>query len=82
MTPSPTFPGAMALHKWAATIGKSDDTARRWIKSGMLKPTNIGGKHYVTADEDQRFWDRAKAGEFAAEIISVDERVKQKGKKV
>jgi hypothetical protein len=67
--PPPAFPvGGMSFDRWLAVIGRSRETGWRWRNGGMIRTVNISGKHFVTAEEDRRFWERAKAGEFAAEV--------------
>jgi predicted site-specific integrase-resolvase len=72
---SASVAGGVTLEKWCGAVGQSVTTAYRWIKLGMIEPVNILGKFYVTADEDARFWARAKAGEFIRETVAVEDRV-------
>jgi hypothetical protein len=76
MTDSAVFNlGGVSLKKWIEGIGKTPDTAYKWIEMDMLETINILGNHYVTKEQDERFWSRAKAGEFAKEVLSVEEKV-------
>lgn len=65
----------MTFDRWLESIGRSRATGYRWIASGMVTPVNIQGKNYITREEDGRFWERAKAGEFAQEVPSIEEKV-------
>jgi predicted site-specific integrase-resolvase len=61
--------GGVKLDHWLKSVGINRSTGYRWIREGMLKPTNILGFFYITADQDAEFWQRAAAGEF--EVIKV-----------
>lgn len=67
--------GGMAFDRWLESIGRSKTAGYRWIELGMIQPINILGKFFVTREEDERFWQRAKAGDFAQETESVAHRV-------
>lgn len=64
-TPLPFEIGGMRYDVWLKALGRSRVTGWRWVKLGMIKPVKIAGKPYITRDEDARFWERARAGEFA-----------------
>ena len=70
--------GGITFDRWLETVGRSRETGWRWVQAGMLAPVNILGKHFITREEDQRFWRRAKAGEFSREILSVEEKVRRR----
>ena len=57
--------GGMEFLKWLRILGRGRATGYRWVSRGWIEPTNIAGKLYVTVEEINRFWTRAKAGEFA-----------------
>jgi hypothetical protein len=57
--------GGMEFLYWLAKIGKSRATGYRWRAEGRLHTVNIDGKLFITQQEIDRFWTRAKAGEFA-----------------
>lgn len=67
----------MMLDEWCAHIGIHRITAVRWRKlkyngEPMLTAGgNIGGRLFITEEEDVKFWQRAKAGEFATEIAAL-----------
>jgi hypothetical protein len=65
----------MTFDRWLESIGRSRATGYRWIALGMVTPVNIHGKNYITREEDGRFWDRVKAGEFAQEMPTIEEKV-------
>jgi predicted site-specific integrase-resolvase len=67
--------GGMTFDRWLESIGRSRVTGWRWVELGMLQTVNINGKNYITREEDERFWQRAKAGEFAQEIQSIQDKV-------
>jgi hypothetical protein len=69
--------GGMTLRKWIESIGISPTTAYRWLEKRIITPVNILGRHYITREEDQRLWARAKAGEFEKEVPSVIEKVQR-----
>ena len=71
--------GGMSFDRWLKSVGRSRVTGWRWVGKGMISPVNILGKNYITREEDVRFWQRAKAGEFAKELESVEERVRAQG---
>lgn len=77
-SPAPAgMPGGMTFDRWLESVGRSRETGWRWRQAGMVMPVNIQGQWYITSDEDRRFWERAKAGEFAKEIISVKDKVQK-----
>lgn len=57
--------GGMEFLYWLAKIGKSRATGYRWRAEGRLHTVNIDGKLFITQHEIDRFWTRAKAGEFS-----------------
>jgi len=64
--------GGIELATWMAEIGRPGKaTISRWVDLGMIKPVNILGKHFITKEEEDRFWARAKAGEFSKEFSGV-----------
>ena len=67
--------GGVTFERWLEAVGRSRVTGWRWVELGMIQPVNILGRNYITREEDLRFWSRAKAGEFAQEIPSVQEKV-------
>jgi predicted site-specific integrase-resolvase len=70
--------GGMTVEKWLSNIGREGRaTASRWIADGMIEVVNILGKNFITKEEDERFWVRAKRGEFARENAGVITRQKE-----
>ena len=65
----------ITFDRWLESIGRSRVTGWRWVELGMIQPVNILGKNYITREEDERFWSHAKAGEFAKEVPSVQDKV-------
>jgi C-terminal processing protease CtpA/Prc len=64
--------GGMSLEKWLDNIGlKGRVTGSRWISQGLIAPVNVLGRNYITKEEDQRFWARAKVGEFSEEAHGI-----------
>lgn len=69
--------GGKMLDAWCREVGISRRTAHRWrnlLSNGapMLSVGgNIFGYHFITQEDDAKFWERAKAGEFAKEISAV-----------
>lgn len=57
-------PAFVALSKWTREVGISSATVWRWAKRGVIHPITIAGKRYLTGDDLQQFYARAKAGEF------------------
>jgi hypothetical protein len=56
----------IALHVYAAQIGRTPITLWRWRKRGWLDGIfDIAGKPYISHDGIKRFEDRAARGEFA-----------------
>ncbi|MDB6064073.1 MAG: hypothetical protein JWR26_281 [Pedosphaera sp.] len=54
------------LITWLEEIGRpGKSNASRWIDAGLIKPVNILGRLFITREEEERFWTRANAGEFA-----------------
>jgi hypothetical protein len=73
--------GGMTIEKWMQSIGReSGATSARWIQKGMIAPVNILGKNFITREEDERFWARAKAGEFAQLGEGIIKKQKEGGK--
>ena len=48
-------------------IGRSRSTGLRWRNRGWVTTVNIDGHQFIAQEEIDRFWARAKAGEFAKE---------------
>jgi hypothetical protein len=57
--------GGMELNLWLDRIGRDRTTGHRWHELNMIETCNILGRLYITTAEIKRFWERAKAGEFA-----------------
>ena len=72
--------GGVTVEAWQRSIGRDPNgaTMARWIKMGLITPVNVLGKHFITKEEDERFWARAKSGEFAQECTGVIEMQKRK----
>jgi alkylation response protein AidB-like acyl-CoA dehydrogenase len=63
--------GGMEFIFWLASIGKGRTVGWKWRKEGRVHCVNIDGKLYITEQEIDRFWKRAKAGEFAKPMSGV-----------
>ena len=59
--------GGIDFDLWLSRIGRSRSTGLRWRKRGWVAPVNIDGHMFVAQEEIDRFWARAKSGEFAKE---------------
>jgi hypothetical protein len=59
--------GGIDFGLWLSRIGRSRSTGLRWRDRGWVAPVNIDGHLFVAQEEIDRFWARAKAGEFAKE---------------
>jgi hypothetical protein len=65
--------GGMTLNAWLDALGLERGTGVRWMAEGLLgvapeQPggiVNINGRLYIPTQEQDRFWTRAAAGEFA-----------------
>ena len=72
MNPAPFPVGGMALPRWCELVGIDRVTAYRWRLAGMLRcSANILGNLYLTRADDETFWERARAGEFARELKGI-----------
>ena len=60
-----TLAGGMEFLKWLRILGRGRATGYRWVSKGGVTPLNIAGKLYITVEEINRFWIRAKSGEFS-----------------
>lgn len=60
-------PRLTSLNKFLAQMGVTSTTGWRWRKKGILQPTNIYGRLYLTEEAIANFLRRATAGEFAFE---------------
>lgn len=70
--------GGMTIEKWMHSIGREPGaTAARWKAKGMIETVQILGKDFVTKEEDERFWARAKAGEFEKEEYGIIKQQKE-----
>jgi hypothetical protein len=73
----------MAFDAFMERIGRSRTVGYFWRKKGWLNAgINIDGSLFVEDSEIQRFWRRARAGEFAGDErgIVVDQK-RKKGRK-
>lgn len=67
-------PAGIMFDAWCAEVGVGRKTAFRWrqtIIGGepmLVVAGSINGRLFITAAEDERFWARARAGEFAREL--------------
>ena len=59
--------GGIDFYLWLGRMGRSRSTGLRWRKRGWIAPVNIDGHMFIAQNEIDRFWARAKAGEFAKE---------------
>lgn len=59
--------GGVDFDLWLSRIGRSRSTGHRWRSRRWVEPINIDGHWFITEEEIERFWCRAKAGEFAKE---------------
>ena len=73
----PNIDSVLSLRKWRESIGISDTTCWRWEKAGWISPIRIANKKYLTKEDLEQFYARAKAGEFAVEPSGVCARAKQ-----
>jgi|GEM_PF-3801095 len=62
--------GWTPFNKWAKITGISRTTALRWRVAGLIRPTNILGRLYLSDTEIERFTRRALAGEFETPIVA------------
>ena len=58
------------ITRWAEENGITRATCWRWRHDGLLKTVNIYGRHYITPEEEDRFFQRACSGEFYREPIN------------
>ncbi len=63
--------------KFSEETGVSIETVWRWRDRGWLKSHNISGRPYILTEEIHNFLNRVKAGEFAVEVVPVQERLKK-----
>ena len=59
--------GGIDFDLWLDQIGRSRSTGLRWRNRGWVTTVNIDGHQFIAQEEIDRFWARAKAGEFAKE---------------
>jgi len=64
-SPVTSRPPLRSWDSWLQEIGRTHTTGWRWRKCGWIKPVNIAGRLYISAEEIARFVTRASAGEFA-----------------
>ena len=62
---SSTLPRLISLNTFLEGVGVSPTTGWRWRNRGILKPTNIYGRLYISEEAIQEFYSRATSGEFA-----------------
>lgn len=63
--------GGIEFLAWLRKIGRERTTGYRWAAKKWIEPVNIGGHLFVTQDEINRFWSRARAGEFAKDPVGI-----------
>jgi predicted site-specific integrase-resolvase len=79
MNPATFAAGGMSLQKWCEQVGIDRITAYRWRIAGMLQcSANILGNLYLTREDDETFWKRARAGEFTRELKGIVVQQKEK----
>ena len=59
--------GGIDFDLWLDHIGRTRSTGLRWRNRGWVTTVNIDGHQFIAQEEIDRFWARAKAGEFAKE---------------
>lgn len=59
----------VCFNKWLTDIGVTSTTGWRWRKRGIIQTTNIYGRLYVSESAIASFVAKAKAGEFAKNLI-------------
>jgi hypothetical protein len=59
--------GGIALINFCRSIGISRTTGWNWRRRGWLRCVDVNGKLYVERAEINRFWERARNGEFQVE---------------
>jgi hypothetical protein len=59
--------GGIDFDLWLDQIGRSRSTGLRWRNRRWVTTVNIDGHQFIAQEEIDRFWARAKAGEFAKE---------------
>lgn len=57
--------GGMEYCLWLGKVGFSPSTGYRYRRDGKVDTVNIQGREFILTEEIARFWERAKAGEFA-----------------
>jgi hypothetical protein len=57
--------GGMEYSLWLAKVGLSRPTGYRYRRDRKVVTINIEGREFITTEEITRFWQRARAGEFA-----------------
>lgn len=69
---SVTGAGGIAYREWLRRLGVSRETGIRWMAKKIITPSvNVQGKHYLTDQDIETFWERAKEGEFAKEFAGI-----------
>ena len=63
--------GGMEFCLWLASLGKGRTVGWKWRKEGRVKCENIDGRLFIRQEEIDRFWARAKAGEFPRKTAGV-----------
>ena len=71
----------MSLERWLALIGREEPSGFRWARDGIIKVENVLGRNFISSEEIDRFWTRAKAGEFALEPKGAAAKAKAKAAK-
>jgi hypothetical protein len=64
-TQSNAEPSLRTYRQFLRDAGVSSTTGWRWQKKGWIRPVNIAGRLYVTAEMIAEFRARATSGEFA-----------------
>jgi hypothetical protein len=59
--------GGMEFSLWLQKVGLSRPTGYRYRRDGKVVTHNVEGREFILTEEIIRFWQRAKAGEFAKE---------------
>jgi hypothetical protein len=73
--------GGVDFRLWLSRIGRSRSTGLRWRDRGWVDPINIDGHLFIAQEEIDRFWARAKAGEFSKEAGGIICMQKEEAKK-
>jgi len=61
----------MQYQLWISEMGVSPATGQRWRNKGMVQILRIGKTVFIDQENISKFWDRARAGEFAEELHGV-----------